>query len=121
MINEMKLSQVDPGITVAAIIGRLTIGNLLLSMQNSICKGVDGGAKKLVVDLTNLDSIDSAGIGMLIHVQGHINQAGGQVRVAGAKGAVARSFEIVHMHRVMQLDPDLESACASLAGNAASA
>jgi anti-anti-sigma regulatory factor len=40
-----------------------------------------------------------------------MGQAGGQVRLAGAHGSVAKVFEIVQIDRIIPLDADLASAC----------
>jgi anti-anti-sigma factor len=57
---------------------------------------------------------DSAGIGMIISLNGEMEQAGGQMRIAGAQGLVAKSFDIVHMERVIALDANVESGCRAL-------
>jgi hypothetical protein len=33
------------------------------------------------------------------------------MRVAGAQGTVAKSFEVVHMDRITSLDADVDAAC----------
>ena len=114
MITETKTHRVEPDITVFEISGRLTLGNLLQSAESAVRGLIDGGVRKLVIDLSGLISIDSSGIGMLVGCGGKMDQAGGHVRLAGAQGSVAKAFEIVHMHRILPLDPDVASACASL-------
>lgn len=107
MITETKTHRVEPDITVSEISGRLNLGNLLQSAENAIRSLIDGGARKLVVDLTGLTAIDSSGIGMLISCAGHMDQTGGQLRVAGAQGTVSRILETVHMDRIVPLDAGL--------------
>ena len=116
MIAELNLHEVEPKITVGVFTGRLTLGNLMQSFQRTLMQRIDEGARKLVIDLTNLDFIDSAGIGMLLTCQGHINAGDGAMRVCGAQGSVARTFEIVHMDRILVLDPDVETSCKNILG-----
>ncbi len=111
----------EPDITVLEISGRLQLGNLLQSVESSIRALLDGGARKLVIDLTGLNTIDSSGIGMLVSCSGQMEQRGGQMRVVGSHGDVARVFDMVHMHRILPLDADLASACRHLSGSATSA
>ena len=59
-----------------------------MPMRKTIFKQVDKGARKLVLDLSKLEYIDSAAIGMIIACQGHINAVGCQMRVAGPQGSV---------------------------------
>ena len=115
LITETKTHHVEPDITVFEISGRLSLGNLLQSAESAIRGIIDGGARKLAIDLTGLSSIDSSGIGTLVSCGGHIGQLGGQIRLAGAHGPVAKVFEMVHMDRIVPLDVDLASACANFA------
>ena len=68
----------------------------------------------MVVDLASLDAMDSSGIGMLIGCYGHMEQAGGKLRIAGAQGSVAKVFEVVHMARIVPLDAGVDAACQAL-------
>jgi anti-sigma B factor antagonist len=121
LITETRSHRVEPDITVFEISGRLNLGNLLQSAESAIRGLIDGGARKLVVDLTGLNAIDSSGIGTLVSCAGHIGQLGGHMRLAGAQGAVARVFDMVHMDRIVPLDADLASACATFRADATTA
>jgi anti-sigma B factor antagonist len=83
MITETRTLHVAPDITVVEISGRLNLGNSLLSIETSIRRLVEQGARKLVVDLTGLNYIDSSGIGMLVTSSGQLEQSGGRMRIAG--------------------------------------
>jgi len=117
MITESKTRHIEPDITVVEISGRLALGNLLASIEHSIKQLIEGGSRKLVIDLSALDHIDSAGIGVLVACSGAMEGSGGKMRVAGAHGVVAQSFGIVHMDRIVGLDPDVDSACNQLSGS----
>jgi len=99
------------GVTVIELAGRLHMGNSLTYVESAINRFIDGGTRKLVLDLAKLDYVDSSGLGMLIGCNGRMEQSGGRMRVAGAHGAVAKVFEVVHAGRILQLDADVGSAC----------
>lgn len=115
---QTKTSQVGD-ITVVEMTGRLLLGNALGYAENAINRLIDGGTRKLVLDLAGLDYIDSSGLGMLIFCSGRMEQAGGRMRISGAVPAVARVFQIAHADRVLQFDADLETACRHLSGQSA--
>jgi anti-sigma B factor antagonist len=121
VITETKTHLVEPDITVVAISGRLNLGNLLQSAEQSLRGLIAGGVRKLVIDLSELSSLDSSAIGMLVGCGGHMNQAGGQMRLAGAQGAVAKVFEMVHMNLIMPIDADVAAACSNFSSGAATA
>jgi anti-sigma B factor antagonist len=117
MTSTLNIRVVEPATTVVEISGRLTLSDALTYAETSIKRHIADGSRKMAIDLAGLTSIDSAGIGMLISCGGEMEQAGGVLRVAGAHGAVAKTFEIVHMGRIVALDADVESACRNLSGN----
>jgi anti-anti-sigma factor len=89
-------------------------------VEDAIRKLIKDGVRKLVLDLTDLSYIDSSGVGLIVTCTGEMGQTGGQIRVAGAQGVVARPFEIVRLTLVVPQDPDVETACSALSAAAAS-
>jgi anti-sigma B factor antagonist len=109
-----KIRQVEPNLTVVELTGHLNLGNELMTVEAAVKRAIDQGARKLVIDVTRLDYIDSAGIGMLVACNGQMERAGGKMRVAGAQGTVAKAFEVVHLDRITSLDADLDAAVQNL-------
>jgi anti-anti-sigma regulatory factor len=58
-------------------------------------------------------------MGTLLNTCEHMKQLGGQMRLAGANGAVARIFDTFHLERIIPLDADLTLACGRLSSGAA--
>jgi len=113
LLTGTKTYAVAPDITVFEISGRLNLGNLLQSVEHSIHNLIQSGVRKLVIDVTGMTSIDSSAIGMLVSSGGQMDKLGGQLRLAGAHGPVAKVFEMVHMARIVPVDADLATACKS--------
>jgi anti-sigma B factor antagonist len=111
MILEMKSRLVEPDIHVVELIGSLRIGHSLSFIETDIRRLIKEGARKIVIDVSQLQYTDSGGIGVFIGVNGAMEQAGGLLRIAGANGMVAKSFTIVHIDRVILMDPTVEVAC----------
>jgi anti-anti-sigma factor len=86
LITETKTRQIEPDITVVEISGRLNLGNVLLTLEASIRRMIDEGARKLIIDVSTLTYIDSAGIGVLVGCRGRIAQRDGHLRIVGAQG-----------------------------------
>lgn len=111
MILEMKTRRVEPDIHVVELIGSLRIGHSLSFIETDMRRLIKEGARKIVIDVSQLEYTDSAGIGIFIGVNGAIEQAGGILRIAGAHGMVAKSFTIVHIDRVIMMDENVDAAC----------
>jgi anti-sigma B factor antagonist len=116
---ETKTQQVGD-ITVVEISGRLLLGTSLGYAENTLHRLIDAGTRKLVIDLTRLEHMDSSGLGMLIYLSGRMDQSGGTARIAGATGSVARAFEVAHAERVLRFDQDVQAACSNLTARGAS-
>jgi anti-sigma B factor antagonist len=115
---ETKTQQIGE-VTVVEMSGSLHLGNSLMYAENVIHRLIDGGTRKLVIDLTRLEHLDSSGLGMLISCSGRMDKSGGRMRVAGARPVVAQIFEIAHAGRILRFDADLESACHKLSAESA--
>lgn len=121
MVIGTKTRKVEPDITVVQISGRLNLGNNLVGLEVLLKRLIEDGSRKLVVDTAELTYVDSAAIGMLIATNGLMEQAGGKMRLAGAHGAAAKSFEVIHLERLIPMDGDVESSCRQLASGGAAA
>ena len=63
---------------------------------------VEEGTKELVIDLINVETIDSVGIGVLIAAGNSLTKAGGKLRIVNA------SEDLYELFRVMRLDHHFE-------------
>ena len=107
MMLETEVFDIEPDITVVSCAGRFTLGTQLRLTESMINTLIQKGARKLVIDLTHTEIVDSAGLGILMHVFGEMEQIGGILRVAGSNERVANLFQITHTNGILALDPDL--------------
>lgn len=104
----------EPDITVIELSGRITIGRESSQIETNVVKVLHDGGRKIVIDLSRIEYIDSTGIGIIAYCFGKITQAGAQCRVSGAKGLVMDLFRITRLENVIRFFPDVDSACESL-------
>ncbi len=116
---ETEVFDIEPDITVVSCAGRFTLGTQLRLTESMINTLIQKGARKLVVDLTHTEIVDSAGLGVLMHVFGELEQLGGTMRVAGANDRVANLFQVTHTNGILTLDPDLMTSVKKLKDSAA--
>ncbi len=107
MILATEVFQFEPDITGVSCSGRFTLGTRLSETEALMHSLIENGTRKLVLDLTHVDFVDSAGLGIIMRVFGEIGQRGGQFRIAGAHQQVQRLFEITHTAAILAVDPDL--------------
>jgi anti-sigma B factor antagonist len=114
MTTESRTREVAPDITVVELAGRLHTGASLRSIEFAIQKLLEAGRRKVVLDLSKVDFLDSSAVGMLIVSSAHMKKLGGRMRIAGARSRVADLFAIVHLDQVADLSPDVVTACNQL-------
>jgi anti-sigma B factor antagonist len=119
MMLETEVFEIEPDITVVSCAGRFTLGTQLRLTESMINTLIQKGARRLVVDLTHTEIVDSAGLGVLMHVFGEMEQLGGTMRVAGSNQRVANLFHITHTNGILTLDPDLMTSVKNMKNTAA--
>jgi len=115
MVVNYSIRHQEPGLTIIEMTGQLTLGNALQGVEHAVKDLIEQGSRKLVLDLAQLNFLDSAGVGMLAVCAGAMEKVGGKFIIAGAHGRVEEVLLLTHLHRVIGMYPDLAAACAALA------
>jgi len=104
---ETEVFKFEPDVTGISCSGRFILGNRLSEMEGLMNSLLEDGVRKLVLDLTHVEFVDSAGLGVIMRASGEIEQLGGKLRISGANEQVRRLFHITHTGTILALDPDL--------------
>jgi anti-anti-sigma factor len=115
MIVDMVTRELSPGITAISFTGRLVLGNRLSDVEHAIRDMSKQGSRRLVLDFSGLNFMDSAGIGVLAMWFGLMEREGGKLAVAGTTGPVKQSLELTHLNHLVGNYPDIASAHSALA------
>ena len=114
--------QVEPDVLVVDFTGRVSTPAILVAdVERFIKKQIEGGSRKLVLDFSKVDFLDSSGVGVLVVCSSVMEKAGGKMCIAGATGYVKEALQMVHLDRVIPLHSDLAAACKSLEPDAPAA
>jgi anti-anti-sigma factor len=119
MLLATEIFHFEPDITGISCSGRFTLGTRLSETEAMVQTMLDQGVRKLVLDLTHVDFVDSAGLGIIMRICGEITHRGGQFRIAGPHEQVRRLFDITHTSAILALDPDLVTSVQKLQENKA--
>ncbi len=71
---------------------------------------VDGGVRTLVVDLDNVDFIDSTGLGVLVGVLKRIRATGGRMSLVCGQDGLLRVFKITGLEKVFDIHATVAAA-----------
>jgi anti-anti-sigma factor len=111
----MEIEQGADDVVVVRLSGELDL-SVAASAGERIASAVPSSARGLVVDMTELEFIDSSGVSMLFGLARRVGSHRQQLRVVAPGGtAVARVLEIVEFERAAPVDADLDSAVAQIA------
>jgi anti-anti-sigma factor len=101
-------------VVIARLTGELDIAGAT-DTGDRIHDAVPTSARALVVDLTDLDFIDSSGIAMLFGLARRLGSRRQQLRVVARDGGpVARVLQIVEFDRAAPVDETVDDAMAAL-------
>jgi anti-sigma B factor antagonist len=79
----------------------------------SLSQMIEKKPKRLVVDLSEVTYIDSAGLAVLIEAMQKVEGYGGKFLLAGLQETVRSIFEISRLDQVFQIFPDANAALSS--------
>jgi anti-sigma B factor antagonist len=113
MILEAELERVDPITAIFRLTGRMTLGMRLREIESKISDAADDGVERLILDLSGIDYLDSAGLGVLMILYGNMKIRGGQLRLVAPGAKVLDVLKLTHTDSILYIDENLEAALAS--------
>ena len=113
MILEAELERPDPITAVFRLTGRMTLGMRLREIESKITDAAGNGVERLILDLSGIEFIDSAGLGALMILYGNMKLRGGKLRLVAPAARVLDVFKLTHTDSILHIDGNLEAALAS--------
>ena len=81
-------------------------------LRQTLHEAAESGARLLVVDLSRVTFIDSAGLGTLVGAHRRMLEAGGALRIVQPPALVGRAFALTGLDEVLDLREDRAQALA---------
>jgi anti-sigma B factor antagonist len=112
----MKVStrQVD-GITVLDLSGRITLGEGSVQLRDAVRDLLAKGQKKILLNLGEVNYIDSSGIGELVSAFTTVKNQGGDLKLLNLTKKVHDLLQITKLYTVFDVKDDEASAIGSFA------
>ena len=83
--------------------GKITLGPSVASLGEAVAGLLKDNHNKIVLNLKNVDYLDSAGIGELVASKKRAAAAGGDVRLLLPSDTVYKVLSIVQLHLIFQI------------------
>jgi anti-sigma B factor antagonist len=91
------------GISILELTGRLTFGPEDILLNDEIRHAIAARRVRLVVDLAEVDKMDSAGLGTLLYARAELRRAGGSLALANLKPAHLKTLLVAKLETVFNV------------------
>jgi anti-sigma B factor antagonist len=102
--------------TILDLSGRITLGEGLGDLRDSIREALSGTRKNIVLNLGEVSYIDSSGLGQLIGSYATVRERGGQLKLVNLQKKVVDLMQITKLLTVFETYNTESAALASFAG-----
>jgi anti-sigma B factor antagonist len=100
-------------VKVIQVAGHVRMGELVDRLRNEVDTSLGAGTCRVVVSMTNLKSLDSSGIGVLVRSLGLAKKMGGSIKLADVPEGVAQSLQVTGIWRLFEVFKTDQEAIAS--------
>src|ERR1700761_6798527 len=108
---DTKVRQVD-GVTVLDLSGKITLGEASGKLRSAVQDALSS-SKKILLNLADVNYIDSAGLGELVSAFTTVKNAGGELKLLNLTKKVHDLLQITKLYTVFDVKDDEASAIAS--------
>jgi anti-sigma B factor antagonist len=102
MSMKVATRQVD-GITILDLSGRITLGEGSVTLRDAVHDVLAKGSKKILLNLENINYIDSSGIGELVSGFTSVRNAGGELKLLNLTKKVHDLLQITKLYTVFDI------------------
>lgn len=89
-------------VTLLDLSGRLTLGDSLATLRDTIRELLDSDQKKLVLNLAEVSRIDSSGLGQLVGSYATVTNRGGQLKLLNLHGQLRDVIHATKMYTIFE-------------------
>jgi anti-sigma B factor antagonist len=110
MLLQLEERRMEPDITIVDLAGRLALGRESQRIEFLVEDFAKQGIHKVIMDMTKVDYIDSAGIGLIALAAGRMKESAGELVIVAPEGRVLHLLEMTQVNRIVTVCPTLAEA-----------
>ncbi len=115
MLLTATIEKLQEEAAVVTFSGALTLGTSLKFADSQVQEAISQGVSRLVFDLSSVDYVDSAGLGMIVYIYGLLSQKNGVFRLCGVSPRVLSLLRLTKTDTLFAIDGCREDSLAALA------
>ena len=108
------------GIAIIDVVGRVTLGEGNTMLRQVVTTLIDKGNNRIILNCTELDHLDSSGIGELVRTHAAVRKAGGRFSLTSLTKKIHDLLSGTSLHRVLEIHKDESSALESIRSGSSS-
>jgi anti-sigma B factor antagonist len=93
--------------------GKITLGEGTMAVRNAVKEVLQGGGKKIILNLGDVNYIDSSGIGELVSTFTSVTNQGGQMKLLNLTKKIHELLQITKLLTVFHVFDDEQAALRS--------
>lgn len=105
---------IAPDIQLLELNGRLVLGRESQRLEYQVEEFVKANKTKLILSMSQVPYVDSAGLGVLVGCNSKINNAGGAMRLVGVEARVLQLLKLAFLDTIFAMDATVEAASKAL-------
>jgi anti-sigma B factor antagonist len=106
------------GVTVLALDGRIVLGEETTALRENVKGLLAAGNKNLILDLKNVTTIDSSGLGTLVASHSSAKSVGASVRLCNLGSRLNELLQITKLYTVFEVSGTEEEAVRAMSKTA---
>jgi anti-anti-sigma factor len=114
MLLRVEQRQVEPDITLVEFAGKLTLGPESQLIEQLVEELAEEGRCRVIFDMSRIDYIDSAGVGLIAMASGRFKEKQGRLVIVAPPGRVQHELHVTQMDRLVTVLPSTAQAIALL-------
>jgi anti-sigma B factor antagonist len=100
----------DRGVIVVDLTGKIALGETSQQLHSELRSLVDAGKKNVLINLANVKTIDSSGLGTLVAGYTTVERAGGQLKLTSLSDKASELMTITKLYTVFEVFDDEQAA-----------
>jgi anti-sigma B factor antagonist len=93
-------------VTIVDISGRITLGDETGQLRDTICDLISKKKTKIILNLANVDYIDSSGVGELVRGFITVRNNGGELKLLNLSQKVHDTLQVTKLYTVFDIKDD---------------
>ena len=106
------LQEIVDDVSILNLSGRLD-ATCVSELKKAVQTAIDAGGLKILIDMANVDFVDSSGLGTLVTCMRSVSKSGGVFKITSLQENPRTLFETTRLDRVFDMHDDRNAAISS--------